>query len=215
MSSITALGVFAERRVRALAVALDGGLVTQELQRLFRRHQRLLRILQSAEELPLGDRILSAREDAERSAELAHLNPDATLPLALLWFGLGNTVSVLIVFYAALFPMLLNTWSGVRAVNPLWLRAAGYNGRFAVTFHDLKEPYLFPKAGLIKAGINPDQFFSRVIFSGGHESIYSGTSFGGGGVIFLSSPRTISQGTVFYGGGTVKFGCKSICCLLC
>src|SRR5262249_20348389 len=31
-------------------------------------------------------------------------------------------------FYAALFPMLLNTWSGVRAVNPLWLRAAGAMG---------------------------------------------------------------------------------------
>ncbi len=25
-------------------------------------------------------------------------------------------------------PMLLNTWSGVRAVNPLWLRAAGAMG---------------------------------------------------------------------------------------
>jgi phosphonate transport system substrate-binding protein len=30
--------------------------------------------------------------------------------------------------------------------------------------------HLFPKAGLIKAGINPDQFFSRVIFSGGHDA---------------------------------------------
>ena len=43
-------------------------------------------------------------------------------------FGLGNTVAILIVFYAALFPMLLNAWSGVRAVNPLWLRAAGAMG---------------------------------------------------------------------------------------
>jgi NitT/TauT family transport system permease protein len=32
------------------------------------------------------------------------------------------------VFYASLFPMLLNTWTGVRAVNPLWLRAAGAMG---------------------------------------------------------------------------------------
>ena len=31
-------------------------------------------------------------------------------------------------FYAALFPMLLNTWSGVRSVNPIWLRAAGAMG---------------------------------------------------------------------------------------
>jgi NitT/TauT family transport system permease protein len=52
----------------------------------------------------------------------------AWVPVFILWFGLGNTVAVLIVFYAALFPMLLNSWSGVRAVNPLWLRAAGAMG---------------------------------------------------------------------------------------
>jgi NitT/TauT family transport system permease protein len=52
----------------------------------------------------------------------------AWVPVFILWFGLGNTVAILIVFYAALFPMLLNTWSGVRAVNPLWLRAAGAMG---------------------------------------------------------------------------------------
>jgi NitT/TauT family transport system permease protein len=52
----------------------------------------------------------------------------AWVPIFILWFGLGNTVAILIVFYAAMFPMLLNTWSGVRAVNPLWLRAAGAMG---------------------------------------------------------------------------------------
>jgi NitT/TauT family transport system permease protein len=52
----------------------------------------------------------------------------AWVPVFILWFGLGNTVSILVVFYAATFPMLLNTWSGVRAVNPLWLRAAGAMG---------------------------------------------------------------------------------------
>ena len=52
----------------------------------------------------------------------------AWVPVFILWFGLGNTVAILIVLYAALFPMLLNTWSGVRAVNPLWLRAAGAMG---------------------------------------------------------------------------------------
>jgi NitT/TauT family transport system permease protein len=52
----------------------------------------------------------------------------AWVPVFILWFGLGNTVAILIVFYAALFPLLLNAWSGVRAVNPLWLRAAGAMG---------------------------------------------------------------------------------------
>lgn len=30
--------------------------------------------------------------------------------------------------------------------------------------------HLFPKAGLIKAGLDPDRMFSRVIFSGGHDA---------------------------------------------
>lgn len=48
----------------------------------------------------------------------------AWAPVFILWFGLGNIATILIVFYASTFPMLINTWSGVRAVNPLWLRAA-------------------------------------------------------------------------------------------
>jgi NitT/TauT family transport system permease protein len=52
----------------------------------------------------------------------------AWVPMFILWFGLGDITSILIVFYAATFPLLLNTWSGVRAVNPLWLRAAGAMG---------------------------------------------------------------------------------------
>ncbi|HXX25821.1 MAG TPA: ABC transporter permease [Pseudolabrys sp.] len=52
----------------------------------------------------------------------------ALVPLFMLWFGIGNLCTILIVFYAASFPMLFNTWSGVRAVNPLWLRAAGSMG---------------------------------------------------------------------------------------
>ncbi len=52
----------------------------------------------------------------------------ALVPLFMLWFGIGNLTTILIVFYAATFPMMFNTWSGVRAVNPLWLRAAGAMG---------------------------------------------------------------------------------------
>ncbi|HET7851029.1 MAG TPA: ABC transporter permease [Pseudolabrys sp.] len=50
------------------------------------------------------------------------------VPLFMLWFGIGNLTTILVVFYAATFPMVFNTWSGVRAVNPLWLRAAGVMG---------------------------------------------------------------------------------------
>jgi len=52
----------------------------------------------------------------------------ALVPMFMLWFGIGNLTTILVVFYAATFPMLFNTWSGVRSVNPLWLRAAGAMG---------------------------------------------------------------------------------------
>jgi NitT/TauT family transport system permease protein len=52
----------------------------------------------------------------------------AWAPVFILWFGLGDTATILVVFYAASFPMILNTWTGARAVNPLWLRAAGAMG---------------------------------------------------------------------------------------
>jgi NitT/TauT family transport system permease protein len=52
----------------------------------------------------------------------------ALVPLFMLWFGIGNLTTILIVFYAATFPMLFNAWSGVRSVNPIWLRAAGAMG---------------------------------------------------------------------------------------
>lgn len=52
----------------------------------------------------------------------------AWVPVFILWFGLGNATAVGVVLYAALFPILLNVWSGVRAVNPLWLRAGSAMG---------------------------------------------------------------------------------------
>ncbi len=50
------------------------------------------------------------------------------VPLFMLWFGIGNLTTILIVFYGATFPLLINTWTGVRSVNPLWLRAASAMG---------------------------------------------------------------------------------------
>jgi NitT/TauT family transport system permease protein len=52
----------------------------------------------------------------------------ALVPVFILWFGVGNIVTVVVVFYAAMFPMVLSAWSGMRAVNQLWLRAAGAMG---------------------------------------------------------------------------------------
>src|SRR2546425_6578916 len=48
----------------------------------------------------------------------------AWVPVFILWFGLGDAAAMALVFYAATFPVILNTWTGVRSVNRLWLRAA-------------------------------------------------------------------------------------------
>ncbi|MEK7880028.1 MAG: ABC transporter permease [candidate division NC10 bacterium] len=48
----------------------------------------------------------------------------AYAPLFVLWFGLGNLPAVLLVGFAAAFPVVVNTWTGVKAVKEIWIRAA-------------------------------------------------------------------------------------------
>jgi NitT/TauT family transport system permease protein len=48
----------------------------------------------------------------------------AYAPLFVLWFGLGNLPAVLLVAFAAAFPIVLNAWTGVKAVKEIWIRAA-------------------------------------------------------------------------------------------
>jgi NitT/TauT family transport system permease protein len=48
----------------------------------------------------------------------------AYAPLFLLWFGLGNFSAVLLVAFVSSFPIIFNTWTGVKAVKEIWVRAA-------------------------------------------------------------------------------------------
>jgi NitT/TauT family transport system permease protein len=48
----------------------------------------------------------------------------AYAPLFLLWFGLGNISAVLLVGFVASFPIIFNSWTGVKAVKEIWLRSA-------------------------------------------------------------------------------------------
>jgi NitT/TauT family transport system permease protein len=113
-----------------LAMLRDGSMLQHAASTLYRVIVGLA--LAIAVGLPLG--ILMGRVRAVEhfflplASALMPIPSLAWVPIFILWFGLGNTVSILIVFYAALFPMLLNAWSGVRSVNPLWLRAAGAMG---------------------------------------------------------------------------------------
>lgn len=56
----------------------------------------------------------------------------AYAPLFLLWFGLGDTGSIVLVAFVSAFAVIQNTWTGVKAVKEIWLRAArtmGAQGR--------------------------------------------------------------------------------------
>ena len=48
----------------------------------------------------------------------------AYAPLFLLWFGLGNVSAVLLVGFVAMFPVIFNSWTGVKAVKEIWVRSA-------------------------------------------------------------------------------------------
>jgi NitT/TauT family transport system permease protein len=48
----------------------------------------------------------------------------AYAPLFLLWFGLGNFSAVLLVAFVSAFPIIYNSWTGVKAVKDIWVRSA-------------------------------------------------------------------------------------------
>jgi NitT/TauT family transport system permease protein len=56
----------------------------------------------------------------------------AYAPLFLLWFGPGSGSTVILVAFVSTFPVVFNTWTGVKAVKEVWLRSAmamGAGGR--------------------------------------------------------------------------------------
>lgn len=55
---------------------------------------------------------------------LRPIPPIAYIPLAILWFGLGNPPAIFLISIGAFFPVLINTIAGVRHVDGIYLRAA-------------------------------------------------------------------------------------------
>lgn len=49
--------------------------------------------------------------------------PIAIIPIAMLWFGIGESSKIFLIAYGAFFPILLNTIAGFRAIDPIHIRA--------------------------------------------------------------------------------------------
>jgi len=55
---------------------------------------------------------------------LRPISPIAWIPLAILWFGVGNASPIFLIFIAAVFPMIVQTAAGVHTIEKRYLRAA-------------------------------------------------------------------------------------------
>src|SRR6201987_3143766 len=78
--------------------------------------------------IPLGllvGRLRSVREYVDPVIRSLYPIPGiAWIPLAILWFGLGNTAVIFVVFIAEFFPLYFNTEAGARNINPTLIDAA-------------------------------------------------------------------------------------------
>lgn len=51
------------------------------------------------------------------------ISPLAWIPLAILWFGIGESGKIFIVFVGTFFPILLSTVAGVKSIDPILIHA--------------------------------------------------------------------------------------------
>lgn len=55
---------------------------------------------------------------------LRPISPIAWIPIAILWFGVGNASPIYLIFISSVFPLILQTTAGVHTIEQRYLRAA-------------------------------------------------------------------------------------------
>ncbi len=85
---------------------------------------------------------------------LRPIPPLAWIPLGILWFGIGDTQNIFIIFLGVFFPVLVNTIAGVKAVDKtlIW--------------------------GALTLGANQRQIFREIVFPGSLPFILTGLRVG-------------------------------------
>lgn len=84
-------------------------------------------LLSAAVAIPLG-LLMGSSQRLERIVNpfvelLRPISPLAWIPMAILWFGIGESGKIFVVFIGTFFPILLSTVAGVREVDPVLLHA--------------------------------------------------------------------------------------------
>lgn len=72
---------------------------------------------------------------------LRPISPIAWIPIAILWLGVGNASPVFLIFIASVFPLILQTASGVHTIDRRFLRAAS---NFQITRWERLVRVVFP-----------------------------------------------------------------------
>ena len=77
---------------------------------------------------------------------LRPISPIAWIPIAILWFGVGNESPIFLIFISSVFPMIVQTVAGVHAIVRRYLRAAENFGvsRFTL-FKQVVIPAVLPQ----------------------------------------------------------------------
>ncbi len=87
-----------------------------------------------------GDAVLGALNS------LRPIPPIAWVPLAILWFGLGDPSAIFIVFVGAFFPILLQVAWALRSCPPAWLELAEVLGASSrLTLAEVRLPAALPR----------------------------------------------------------------------
>src|SRR6202049_4273525 len=72
---------------------------------------------------------------------LRPISPIAWIPIAILWFGVGNVSPIFLIFISSVFPMVVQTTAGVHAIERRYLRAAE---NFGVSRYTLFKQVVIP-----------------------------------------------------------------------
>ena len=77
---------------------------------------------------------------------LRPISPIAWIPVAILWFGVGNQSPIFLIFISSVFPMMVQTTVGVRTIDRRYLRAAANFGvPRSVLFRQVVIPAVLPE----------------------------------------------------------------------
>jgi NitT/TauT family transport system permease protein len=77
---------------------------------------------------------------------LRPISPIAWIPIAILWFGVGNASPIYLIFISSVFPMIVQTTVGVHAIEQRYLRAAeNFEVSRAVLFRQVVIPAVLPQ----------------------------------------------------------------------